>query len=537
VERFWQNESGEVDAMDWKKEEWLIKSALVPIEELGSIIETNLSPHDLSFRIGWNTQNEFDFGSSIQHGEFHLYPLIRFSKHPISQRHDIGLTNNFLNYHALQKRNQTDYIHPIDDILVAEVCLDNHEIYEDSGRVSIYIDYLRDFLAATRKGVIISIIADRFSTAETEEKLGISHLEEFQLDDYTWIRTDIHSPQITHSEFYRGRSTLRRNIAIEPYERPKYERNPWPYYGEDLFAEEEDYPQFIINSQGEKRTLPRNVLLTEYIQQDIGEFGYLWFHPEVLQRYLTTGYSIYFHMRTWGIASSPGNQGTIDVGINSVGKVNAFAPDIADLAPSEQAYWASYSSLPSGEVCEEMFQTRMQSVPPDSPGVIDVIRESRSYLGEKIQEVFNVELFRDWEPSQRELDRLSVGPITINQYDEVLELGKTLYGWVIETMQITPLRSVLDSLGGSINDKWRQIRLIEEILVNSGLARKNARDITASLVGLNELRVGSAHIGEPDLDKIFQLFGSQALPQTSREGWNICIDALENCLITIVDNI
>jgi len=255
VERLWQIKSGEFEALDWQEEDWLIRSALVPVDELSDAARNIFSAHELSFSIGWDAEDEFDFGVSAFYSNLHLYPITRFLKHPISQECDIELANKFLTYHDLQKRNQTQYFHPIDDILVAKAYIDSHEFYEDSERVLIHIDYLRDFLAATKMGLLISVIADRFANANTEEELEINHLDEYQIDDFTWIRTGIHTPKFTHHEYYRGRSTLRRNFVIEPYERPKYERNPWPYYGENLFTEEE-YPQFIINSEGEKRTLP-----------------------------------------------------------------------------------------------------------------------------------------------------------------------------------------------------------------------------------------------------------------------------------------
>jgi len=59
------------------------------------------------------------------------------------------------------------------------------------------------------------------------------------------------------------------------------------------------------------------------------------------------------------------------------------------------------------------------------------------------------------------------------------------------------------------------------------------RLMTAPLVGLNELRIGSAHIGNPELEPIFQLMGASTIPETPRAGWNFCVDAVANCLCSI----
>jgi hypothetical protein len=234
----------------------------------------------------------------------------------------------------------------------------------------------------------------------------------------------------------------------------------------------------------------------------------------------------------WHRGSLPGDRGTIDVGINSQGLVNAFAPDISDLNASEQTYWASFSSLPSGEVCEEMFQTRMQGDPPHSPGVNELIRDARSQLNAVFQIQFSVELFNDIEPSEQELCRLSVGPVT-NQYTEALELARILYEWIIETMQVDALRTALDGLGGTVDKKLRHIKLLEKILIAKGLDEPHARSLTAPLVGLNELRIGSAHIGSLELESAFQLMGALTIPQTPRAGWNLCVDTVAECLNSI----
>ena len=136
------------------------------------------------------------------------------------------------------------------------------------------------------------------------------------------------------------------------------------------------------------------------------------------------------------------------------------------------------------------------------------------------------------EPSRQDLCRLSIGPI-LNQYIEVNELAKVLYGWVIETMQISPLRTALVALGGTVDNKIRQIKLLEKSLIAKGLDEAKARSITSPLVGLNELRMGAAHIGSLELEPCFQLMGASSIPQTPREGWHLCIDTTATCLKTI----
>jgi hypothetical protein len=234
-------------------------------------------------------------------------------------------------------------------------------------------------------------------------------------------------------------------------------------------------------------------------------------------------------MRNWGVVSLPGDKGTIDVGINSAGLVNAFAPHIGQLIISEQAYWSSFSSLPSGEICDEMFQTRMQQKPPHSPGLTETIEVSMSKLSEAVQGISPQQLFSGAVPSKENLRKLSVGPVA-DRDDEVLELAKILFGWVIETMEIGSLRAALTVTGATIDKNLRQIKLLERLLTAKGVPESQARAVTAPLVGLNELRIGSAHIGKTEFEKSFKLLTSSVAPTTARDRWLVCVDAVADSL-------
>ncbi|MDR4483654.1 MAG: hypothetical protein R3B95_10620 [Nitrospirales bacterium] len=533
IERFIRNKVNEFNSPDWRCEEWLIRSALVPVSQLNDAIQIE-SPDCITFEVGWNFEDKFSFGDHSQFNEIQLYPLSYLRKHPVSQECTVELSRDFITYHALQMRNQSQYFHPLENLLVAETHIETHEIGDPTARVIIYRDYLCDFLAEKGMGLLISVVADRFANSPTEDGLELEQFEDRKIDENTWISSIIHSSEFTGHGNFRGRSILHRNFIIEPYDKPKFERSPWPYFGKQT-RQEGDFPSFIVNSEGMRKPLPDDTYLGNYISNDIGKYGYLYFRPEVLQKYLRIpGYKVFFHMRNWGIASLPGSGGKIDVGINSQGLINAFAPDIADLSASEQSYWASYSSLPSGEICEEMFQTRMQQNPPHSPGVTELIRGVRSQLNNAFKDKISVELFSDIEPRKQDLCVLSVGPIG-REFTEVFELAKILYGWLIEPMRIEVLRTVLIALGENVDKNLRQIKLLEKILLASGLEQKYSRAMTAPLIGLNDLRIGSAHIGSIDLEAISHLMGVKSMPTTPREMWNIVFDAVIKSLHSIND--
>jgi len=285
IEGFWRNEFNNFNSPDWRREEWLIHSALVPIDQLNIAAAEITTPHYLTFEMGWNSEDQFSFGDYSHYGEIQLYALAQLAKHPISQDFTVELSREFITYHALQQRNQSQYYHPVDNLLVAETKLDSHEIYDPTARVIIHRDYLRDFLAALGMGLLISLTTDRFANAATEDELELDQIEDEQIGELTWISTNIHTPEFTHHDCIRGRSILRRNFLIEPYDRPRFERSPWHYFGESQ-VEDSELSRFIVNDEGERQSLPQNTCIGNYIENGIGEFGYLYFRPEVLQKYL-----------------------------------------------------------------------------------------------------------------------------------------------------------------------------------------------------------------------------------------------------------
>jgi hypothetical protein len=94
----------------------------------------------------------------------------------------------------------------------------------------------------------------------------------------------------------------------------------------------------------------------------------------------------------------------------------------------------------------------MQQNPPNSPGLTETVEVSMSKLSEAFQRICPQQLFSGAVPSKENLRKLSVGPIT-DRDDEVLELAKTLFGWVIETMQANSLCATLTVTAASVDKK------------------------------------------------------------------------------------
>lgn len=510
----------EFDSPMWVREEWWVRSALVPLDGVATAAD-RLTGTDCEFEPYWVSPSEFDFGEIKQTQGCTLYPLILSAPHLLTGDLEIELRQDFIRYHRLDQREAGAYYSPIDGILVAKLSADTHDLYAPTPRVEIHRHYLRDYLAARKMALLVTVVADRFRNAREREQLEIDEVEHEPLAEWTSFRTSLHPPNFTSHGHYRGRSSLYWNLILEPYDRPRVEQSLWHFYGSlpTHIAEAEPAPSFIID--GKRTKLPLS---------DPNCPRYLYFRREVLQKYLNTpGYHVHFHMRNWGAAAVPGGVGSIDVGINSEGLVNAFAPDLAKLRPQEQAYWASFSSLPSGEICKELFQTRMLCDPPDSPGVCELVRRARNKIDAVFRSKWGNGVYSETAPREMEQNALSVGPVT-EHFSEVYGLAKVLYSWTVEAMSIDTLRNALSQMRGTHEVEWKQIKLLEELLEVAGVQSSRAAELTRSIRLVNDLRICDAHLTLPDLRKIFDRIGARDAALSARRAWVMCVDTITQSL-------
>lgn len=518
-------EQGTLDDVTWVKEEWKIDALVARLSDtqsLQNVLDTlghDFLDCDYEFKPCWDDDG-FNFAEHVSMYGLTLEPWI-------SQYRDVANTNlrlaprpDFLTYHCLNSRrvseNSIEYVLPFVGQAVLHTRCEDIAYYLPMANAVVHIDYLKDFLAARKAVLILSVVADRFLNAPTVEELEIDDLENERIGQYASITTTIHPPSSTHSASARGRSSLYWNIVVFPYDYPKPSRSVWPNFGfESPPVNNSPMPTFFADFEG-----------VRIAAKDAGRLTYFYFQPQVLQKYLTApGYSIYFVMRHWGRAGGPHDDG-IDLGINSRGLVTAYAGDIAALNADEQAYWASYSCIPSGEVCEELFETRMQQNPPHSPNTVELLTEARDALGEAFTTAHASTLYNRFDLSDRDQQRISVGPLL--GADEISALAQALYEWVIAPMDIAVLRKALDSMKVSWEDNWRQIKLLDVLMASK--RERQGTPPTAALRMINDLRVKQSHTVSRSVEDIFTLYGVEVRPFVARPAWLRLVDILSQAL-------
>lgn len=512
-------DKGDMDSNGWQRQTHIMRCVLIPLNLIELAVE-KLGEWDIKLDSYWEDDYKFNFGDA---GNIEGIPIEQFiyeREHPTTRDLIIELKQDFIRYHSLDLQNGNEYLHPLEDLVVVRVNFSEQEP-RTLDSIVIHRDFLKDYLSARKSGLLLGLAMDRFFNTDDLKKAEIKEEKRNIIRPGLARQIDIHKrTKMSEMNLFRIRSTLWKTDVIKPYDKPKNERNFWHPPSFDNVPTE---AKFYVDSEGNKLELTEK-----------GVPPYLYFKRSVLERYVNApGYRVVFHMRKWGRATNPRRQG-IDVGLNSEGLITAFAPDIAKLPSSEQAYWSSYSAIPVGEVCEELFQTRMMLNPPDSLGVLDLIYNIKKKIDKKFESLTGEKIYKEKEPEKKELFSLTVGPLHDN-YADLVFLAKILYQWTIESMQIKILKkAVKDALKDE--PKAHQIRYLEEVLIQkANLTSEDAKDVVFPLRGLNSLRQMDAHLrSEREIKKALNQIGISEISSHKWRVWDSIVDNIVSCFKEII---
>ncbi len=517
------HKSSERGEPDWRMEEWSIRSVLVS-KGRGPAARERFVCGNIHIEPWWRSETDFDFGHSSTIKGIKAESLYFERKHPLTGKLLPELRQDFVIYHGLEIAETDDgtieYHHPLDDMPVARIKVEEWLFFEPYPLITIHVDYLRDYLAARQSSLVICQVSDRHANSLGPGEFGITASKRYKIKAGFWMQNDVFEKD--NEGLCRARSTLWRNFLVQPYERPKGQRGPWSYFHANP---EKSVAQFIVDDQGSTSTLDADVP------------PFLYFRRDVLSKFLDTpGYSVFFHMRHWGSAGHPGGK-SVDVGINSEGYVTAFTPDLQDLTPQDQAYWSSFSSRPVGRVCEELFETRIQNNPPHSPGVLEIIDRALSSLNDSFKNRFSAELLNPDQPSPDELAALTLGPLR-EDHRELFPLSKALYQLTVERIKIRSLRLALETAGVDFDEDEHQIQLLERVCREVlGRTERETAFVADRLRGLNKLRQSDAHLGRADTDRAFRRLGHSSVPRKVTKAWDAIVDSVAEALERLSDHL
>ena len=246
--------------------------------------------------------------------------------------------------------------------------------------------------------------------------------------------------------------------------------------------------EFIVNSSGEKKA---GGALEEHR-------GWLWFKPTVVQEMLSRPAGLLrWHTEDTGSLGSSSIH-TVHFGINEMGLLNVLANDIAVLQPLQQRIWIAYNVLPDGGISKELYMSQMKATPADTYAPEDMLFRALEHLRAVSSEVLHTSLLSQHkeEPTiLKNANRFLGLSIT-----GLCALAKELNKLTVEQLDLPLLKKLVPTK----DERLGSIKRLEQFVSSLGA---DGREITAPLVGINELRQGDAHLPSKDLKDSLQLLG------------------------------
>ena len=255
-----------------------------------------------------------------------------------------------------------------------------------------------------------------------------------------------------------------------------------------------------------------------------GDSRWLWFKPGVMREILGgRGAHIgWYTEETGSIGIIPGSG--VHFGINELGLINVYAKDIALLSNWEQRKWAGFNVGPDGKVSKELLNSQMRAAPAQTQAPEDYLRRAYDAANEEFLRLTGRRLFG----SHQAIDELFFRAHRFRALDRngLFELAKDLARITVESVDGTGLNTIVGSPKGLTSGSIRHL----EAALTTLLDPTEAREITAVLVGINELRQADAHLPSSDLDDSIKLAGITETGVTLHEATqmlNALVDSLD----------
>jgi len=282
-----------------------------------------------------------------------------------------------------------------------------------------------------------------------------------------------HGGSIGNASYVNGRMIVRSTIPLQQLiDDWKEESNP---------TRQKEYATFKIfdrKNSVEVETSCAPESLSNYFQKsDLPwEISPAFFRPDVLHRFKADPekYSLddrYISCRNaWYLKSYD---------INEAGQVHAYIGDLARLPIEEQRYWQSFNEWPKGTISKRAHEN-------DILGEFSSEYDPLHLLKYKIGKL-NAAPPDWWQPrgeARMDAARYPATDSTLEWANEIMAFDQLL----VEGFLIKPLRGLLGAKGRKAEASWASLRVIAEILVDSGHTVDDAKALITPLSRLHALR-------------------------------------------------
>lgn len=348
-----------------------------------------------------------------------------------------------------------------DVIRVEEIAFDDPEEY---GRiVTIQRDILDEYIAMTSQSLVLLFDSTRF---EPENFSGWPNhdLEYHNKYPEIWYRMG----RIANSASYlRGfqiiRSTLTNKDLVKRYG-----------FG---YESDKQYAVFITHDWKhgvvQEYSCDPKQLGNYFVESDFPfEISPVFFRSEVLLKYKADSDKYQIQERSITCRNA-WHLETYDV--NEVGQVFTYLKYLSNLPYDEQLYWKSFNETPKGPISKRAFQN-------DFEGNWDLQYNPLESLKQILRELHEAGV-PWWILRDKALMEKVHYPVT-KSVDEWMKEIHTLDKLLIEGFETRELRSRATLLGRTVNQDWKSLKLLQEVLLGLG---KSESDVLASVGPLQEL--------------------------------------------------
>jgi hypothetical protein len=424
---------------------------------------------------------------------------------------------------------------------------------DEEGSPSLFevkAEFLKDYLCARKMGLYVTsyrqrveVVEDRSHIAwvhspERIKKAGIrwegrvleihegghpfgSEMAVFQVSR-TDVDTSVDIPvfglaeteQNTKSKSWRTRREGKKLYRIEG----ELWRNEWvPGATKSPRFREDKMPPtvfFITDESGKRES--RETLVD-------GDSRWLWFRPEVVISLSNRrGGSLSWYTRDTGdVRCSPDYR--MHFGMNKLGLINVYAPDIGRLPDWQQVIWGGYNVAPEGGVSEELLASQMRAEPAKTQAPEEFLGRGIELLSEMTHRRFGFALFREHD----EHERLLRAAHRFRATDRVglFSLAKDLARLTADSINATAIQKVISLPQGQ---KLRSLKSLET-LVAMHIDADRARSFLTPLFGIYELCHADAHLPSGDVEDALKMARVNTTLPFVLQGYAIlhsCVSAL-----------
>ncbi len=291
-----------------------------------------------------------------------------------------------------------------------------------------------------------------------------------------------------HGSFIRGFQIVRSQISKEMLFNP---------FG-DKEQGEREYASFIAydwkNGVIAEISCAPNRTANYFIDSELPhELSPAFFRPEVLLKYKSDSEKYRLQDRS---ISCRGTWHLQTYDINEAGQVHTYLAYLRSLPYEEQLYWKAYNEPPKGPISKRAVKT-------DFEGKWDLEYDPLSSLRTALLELTR-EGVRWWTLRSAKLPDQVHYPATSSADEwsnEILHLDQL----VVEGFDEPWLRKTAQSVGRTLEPKFRSVKLVEECLIGLGFEEEHALQITEPFRNLHNMRSKlKGHAAGEDAAKIRQ---------------------------------